>query len=391
EISFEIDGLVIKLNDLALREKLGATAKSPRWAIAYKFPAQQKTTAVRDIVISVGRTGALTPTAVLEPVQIAGSTVSRATLHNEDEIRRKDIRVGDRVLIQKAGDVIPEVLKVIREERRGNEGEFRMPPSCPVCGAEVIREKGEAVSRCSNITGCPAQRREGVLHFVSRNAMNIEGVGPALVDQLLEKELLEDYADLYFLKKEELIALDRMAEKSAENTLQAVNNSKKRALHNLFFALGIRHVGAGVARVLARVYHSVDRLAEADYQELIEIDEIGPIIAESIVNFFNVEHNQRVIDKLKEAGVKLSADEKERMESAGKLEGKRFVFTGKLENHSRNQVREMVLAAGGKVSSSVSKNTDYLVAGEDPGSKYDKARNAGVNIITEEEFLRLIQ
>lgn len=390
ELPFEIDGLVIKVNDLGLREKLGSTAKSPRWAIAYKFPAQQKTTTIKDIIISVGRTGALTPTAILEPVHIAGSTVSRATLHNEDEIRRKDIKIGDQVLVQKAGDVIPEVVKVIKDKRDGDETEFSMPDFCPVCGGEVVREEGEAVSRCTNVTGCPAQKREGILHFVSRNAMNIDGVGPALIDQLLEKGLIEDYADLYYLKKEDLIPLERMAEKSAENALKAIEGSKNRPLHNLFFALGIRHVGAGVARVLARVYHSVDELEEANLEELTEIDEIGPIIAESIVNFFKAEHNRKVIEKLKKAGVKLAGEGQSKGKVIKELEGKKFVFTGGLVNLTRNEAKELVLSVGGDVSSSVSKKTDYVVVGEDPGSKYDKARELGVTILSEVEFLKLL-
>jgi len=390
ELPFEIDGLVIKVNDLRLREKLGYTAKSPRWAIAYKFPAQQKTTTIKDIIISVGRTGALTPTAILEPVHIAGSTVSRATLHNEDEIRRKDIKIGDQVLVQKAGDVIPEVVKVIKEKRDGTEIEFTMPDFCPVCGGEVVREEGEAVSRCSNITGCPAQKREGILHFVSREAMNIDGVGPALIDQLLNEGLIEDYADLYSLKKGDLIPLERMAEKSAENALEAIEASKNRPLHNLFFALGIRHVGAGVARVLARVFHSVDELAEAELDDLIAIDEIGPTIAESIVSFFKAEHNRKVIDKLKKAGVKVTAEEKTEDKTIKELEGKRFVFTGGLPNLSRSQAKELVLAVGGEVTSSVSKKTDFVVVGEDPGSKYDKALELGITILNEEDFLKLV-
>ncbi|MDI3546868.1 MAG: ligase [Halanaerobiales bacterium] len=390
ELPFEIDGLVIKVNDLALRDKLGSTAKSPRWAIAYKFPAQQKTTVVKDIIISVGRTGALTPTAILEPVQIAGSTVSRATLHNEDEIRRKDVRIGDHVLVQKAGEVIPEVVKVIKDKRTGAEKEFIMPGKCPVCGSEVAREEGEAVTRCTNVTSCPAQRREGILHFVSRNAMNIEGVGPALIDQLLAKELIHDYADLYFLTLEDLLPLERMAEKSAGNVIEAIKASKERPLHRVIFALGIRHVGAGVARVLTGVYHSVDELARASAEELEAINEIGPTIAESIVNFFREPHNQEVISKLKKAGVELSAAEDDQKETNQALIDKRFVFTGGLKNYTRSEAKERVLAAGGKVTSSVSKNTDYVVVGENPGSKLEKARELGITILSESEFTELL-
>ncbi|NLM96105.1 MAG: NAD-dependent DNA ligase LigA [Halanaerobiaceae bacterium] len=391
DLPFEIDGMVVKVNDFALREQLGATAKSPRWAIAYKFPAQQKTTVVKDIIISVGRTGALTPTAVLEPVQIAGSTISRATLHNEEEIKRKDIRIGDHVLLQKAGDVIPEVVKVIKEKRTGNEKPFIMPAECHVCGAEVVREKGEAVARCTNITGCPAQRREGILHFISRDAMNIDGVGPALIDQLLEKGLIEDYADLYALSFEDLLPLERMGEKSAENAVRAISESKERPLHNLVFALGIRHVGAGTARILASRYHSIEDLAAASTEELEAIEEIGPVIADSIVNFFSSEHNRQVIEKLSRHGVKMRAEKTAGEEDkSGFLAGKKFVFTGTLEKFTRSEAKEKVLSLGGQVSSSVSRNTDYLVAGESTGSKLDKARELGITILDEKGFMELL-
>lgn len=390
ELPYEIDGLVIKVNDLSLREQLGSTAKSPRWAIAYKFPAQQKTTVVKDIIISVGRTGALTPTAILEPVHLAGSTVSRATLHNEDEISRKDVRIGDSVLVQKAGDVIPEVVKVIKGKRTGQERVFKMPVNCPECGADAVRQEGEAVTRCINVTGCPAQRREGIIHYISRNAMNIDGVGPALVDQLLEKEMIEDYADLYSLTVEDLIPLERMGKKSAVNAVEAVDESRERPLHNLIFALGIRHVGAGVARVLTQVYNSVETISKAKREDLEVIEEIGPVIADSIVNFFHEEHNQRVIEKLKKQGVKMSAVKEEK--SSALIEvvaGKRFVFTGGLDNFTRSEAKEKVLSAGGKVSSSVSKNTDYVVAGESTGSKLEKARELGLKILDEEQFIGL--
>ena len=393
DLAFEIDGLVIKVNDLALREKLGTTAKSPRWAIAFKFPAQQKTTLVKDIIISVGRTGALTPTAVLEPVHIDGSTVSRATLHNEDEIKRKDVQIGDYIFLQKAGDVIPEVVKVIKEKRDGSQKKFIMPSICPECGGEARRLEGEAVTRCINVTACPAQRREGIIHYISRNAMNIDGVGPALVDQLLEKGLIEDYADLYSLSLDDLLPLERMAEKSANNAIEAIKESKERSLHNLYFALGIRHVGAGGARVLANVYHSIEELSNAKLEDLEEIEEIGPVIAESIVNFFQEEHNQGVIEKLAKAGVKMSADIKEEDKESKHLaaiKDKKFVFTGGLENFNRTEAKEKVLAAGGKVTSTVSKNTDYLVSGENTGSKLDKATELGVTILDEEGFMDLL-
>ncbi|MFW6386891.1 MAG: NAD-dependent DNA ligase LigA, partial [Bacillota bacterium] len=388
-LKFEIDGIVIKVDDLSLRQELGATNKSPRWAVAYKFPAQQKTTMVKDIIISVGRTGALTPTAVLEPVEVDGSTVSRATLHNEDEIRRKDVRIGDRVLIQKAGDVIPEVVRVIKDQRTGEEKEFAMPDKCPVCGGEARKEAGEAVLRCMNVTGCPAQRREGILHFVSRNAMNIEGVGPAIVDQLLENDLVEDYADLYYLEKAELIELERIAEKSAENILDAIENSRDRPLFRVIFALGIRHVGEGAARVLVDHYSSMDELAGAGRDELENIDEIGPVIAQSIVDFFSQKHNLQVIDKLREAGVNLEKEKQEEGEQF--LEGYTFVFTGALDGYTRSEASELVNGAGGRVTSSVSGNTDFLVAGSSPGSKYDRAQELGVEILDEGAFKQLLK
>ncbi len=386
ELPFEIDGLVIKINDFSLREKLGATARSPRWAIAYKFPAQKKTTKVEDIIISVGRTGALTPTALLTPVEIDGSTVSRATLHNEDEIKRKDIRIGDHVLIQKAGDVIPEVIKVIKDKRTGQEQRFKMPGKCPVCGSEVYREKGEAVARCTNIK-CPAQRREGILHFVSRNAMNIEGIGPALIDQLLVEDLIEDYADLYFLEKEDLISLDRMAEKSSTNVLTAIRESKDRPLFRVVFALGIRHVGERAARILTEKYKSIVDLAAVSKEELMAIKEIGPAIADSIDKFFQEPHNKQVIKKLKKAGVKLKGEDNNK---GDQLQDLTFVFTGGLKNNTRTEAKEKVLSAGGKVTSAVSGNTDYVVSGNNPGSKLDKAKELGIEILDEDQFEALI-
>ncbi|MCG8513489.1 MAG: NAD-dependent DNA ligase LigA [Halanaerobiales bacterium] len=389
DLPFEIDGLVIKVDDLNLRRELGSTAKSPRWAIAYKFPAQQKVTIVEDIIISVGRTGALTPSARLKPVQLAGSTVSRATLHNLDEIKRKGVKIGDSVLVQKAGDVIPEVVKVITDKRTGAESDFVMPEQCPVCGGEVLREEGEAVFRCTNITGCPAQRREGILHFISRNAMNIEGVGPALIDQLLAKGMITDFADLYRLKKDELLSLERMADKSAGNVIKAIAASKGRPLHRLIFALGIRHVGSGVARVLSQNYPSLDLLAEATSEELVAIEEIGPVIAASIVSFFKERNNREVIAKMKKNGI-MPEFRPEKEQEKPELVGKRFVFTGGLSSYSRAEAKERVIAAGGKVTANISKNTDYLVAGENPGSKLVKAQQLGVLILDQKKFEELL-
>ncbi|CCU77792.1 DNA ligase [Halanaerobium saccharolyticum subsp. saccharolyticum DSM 6643] len=387
-LDFEIDGLVIKINNLALREKLGSTARSPRWAIAYKFPAQQKTTKIKDIEISLGRTGALTPTAILEPVELAGSTVSRATLHNEDEIKRKDIRVGDTVLVQKAGDIIPEVIKVIKEDRDGSEKEFKMPENCPVCGSEVIRPEGEAVSRCTNIS-CPAQRKESILHFVSRDAMNIDGVGPALIEQLLNNNLIEDYADLYFLKQSHLKDLERMGEKSSQNVIEAIEASKEREFLRVLYALGIRHVGIGAARILAKNFDSIEQIKEATAEELEDIDEIGPVIAESIVGFFQERHNRDLLSRLKQAGIRL--EKENTAENEKFLNGQKFVFTGSLNNYTRSEVKDLVEKAGGRAVSSVSSKTDYLVIGDNPGSKYDKAKQLGVEILSEAEFKEMIE
>ena len=388
KLDHEIDGMVVKVNDFTLREKLGSTSKSPRWAIAFKFPAQKKTTTVEDIRISVGRTGALTPTAILSPVEVDGSTVSRATLHNEDELKRKDVRIGDKVLIQKAGDIIPEVIKVIKDKRDGSEKEFEMPDNCPVCGSEAVREEGKAVLRCTNIA-CPAQRRESILHFVSRDAMNIDGIGESLIDQFIENDLVEDYADLYFLKKEDLLPLERIAEKSANNILTAISASKDRSFNRLLYALGIRYVGQRTARLLTEKYHSISSLAKADEEDLININEIGPAIAESIVHFFSEEHNQKVIEKLRKAGIKLQEEASKK--ASDFLADKRFVFTGGLSNYTRAEASEKVRNAGGRVTSSVSSQTDYVVAGENPGSKLDKAQELGIEILDEKGFNSLFE
>jgi len=389
DIDFEIDGMVVKIDQIDLRGKLGSTSKNPRWAIAYKFPAQQKTTKVKDIDVTVGRTGALTPNAVLEPVFIDGSTVSRATLHNEDEVKRKDVRINDTVLIQKAGDVIPEVVKVIKEKRTGEEKEFEMPDKCPVCGEEVFREEGEAVTRCTNIS-CLAQRRESILHFVSRDAMDIEGIGPSLVDQLLENELIEDFADLYYVDKKELISLERMAEKSSQNVIEAVESSKKRELNRLIYALGIRHIGSNSSRILIKHFDSIDKLKKATKEELVAIDEIGPVMAESIVNFFKNDHNLNVLEKLKKAEVKMQKESKnEKVELH--LEDQSFVFTGALDSYTRKEASELVRKYGGSVKSSVSSKTSYLVVGDNPGSKYDQANELGVDILEESDFESLIK
>lgn len=388
-LPYQIDGLVIKVNDLSLQRSLGATAKSPRWALAYKFPAEQAITRVRDIMVRVGRTGVLTPTVVLEPVRLAGSTVSRATLHNEDIIREKDVRLGDTVVIQKAGDVIPEVVKVLPERRTGEEKEFHMPEKCPACGAKVIREPGEAAHRCTGGLACPAQVKERIIHFASRPAMDIQGLGPAIVSQLLEAGLIRDAGDLYYLKVEDLLPLERFGQQSAQNLIAAIEASKERGLERLLFALGIRHVGERAARVLATHFRSLDRLQQASLEELTSLTDIGPKIAESLRAFFAEPLNLQVLEKLRRAGVKTEVGLEPG--TPGPLAGKTFVLTGTLPHLTRQQATDLILRAGGKVAGSVSRRTDYVVVGENPGSKYDKARELGITMLDEEEFLKLVR
>jgi DNA ligase (NAD+) len=390
ELDYEIDGIVIKVNFLKMREELGSTTRNPRWAIAYKFPSQQVTTKVQDIIVQVGRTGALTPVAVLDPVRISGSVVQRATLHNEDEIKRKDIRIRDIVLVQKAGEVIPEVVKVIKEKRTGKEMEFTMPTQCPVCGAKVFRPEGEVASRCNSLT-CPAQIKERIKHFASRNAMDIEGLGPAIIDQLVETGQIKDISNLYFLKRDDLISLERMAEKSADNLLDAIEKSKKKSLANLIYGLGIRYVGVHTSEVITRYYPTLDKFKKTRLEELIGINEIGPKIAESIIFFFKEKENLAIIERLRRAGLNFGQEEETRRKEKGTqiLAGKQFVLTGTLKDFTRAQAKEIISELGGRVTGSVSKKTDYVVAGEDPGSKYQKAQKLGVTIINEEEFKKI--
>jgi DNA ligase (NAD+) len=388
ELPFEIDGAVVKVNDLDQQNRLGATAKSPRWAVAYKFPAEQRVTRLIDIQINVGRTGALTPAAVLEPVRVAGSTVSRATLHNEDEIKRKDIRIGDYVIVQKAGDVIPEIVAPVSSRRTGGEKVFRMPAKCPVCGGDVVRPKGEAVARCTNIS-CPAQLFEHVLHFASRGAMDIEGLGVAVSMELLKRGMIKDVSDIYYLTRDDLLTLEHFADKAAQNLLNAIKVSKTRPLSRILFALGMRHVGSHVADVLAKNFSSIDRLKETTYEELTKIPEVGPRIAESIISFFKEERNHRVLDKLRRAGVRM--EEALRPEVPQKLAGLTFVLTGALTSYTREEATEAIERLGGRVSSSVSKKTDYVVAGENSGSKLEKARELDVKTIDEEGLRRLLE
>lgn len=387
ELPFDIDGMVVKVNDFAAQEELGNTAKSPRWAIAYKFPAQQEETVIEDIFISVGRTGVLTPTAILKPVKVAGSTVSRATLHNIDIIREKDIRIGDHVLIQKAGDVIPEVVEVLPEKRTGQEKLFAMPAVCPECQAEVVRLENESAHRCTGVF-CPAKQREGIIHFVSRDAMNIDGLGPAVIGQLLEAGLIKNASDLYYLQEGDLRKLERMGQKSAENLLTAIEDSKGRGLAPLIFALGIRHVGARAGKLLAAHFKSMDALSRAGQEELMEINEVGPAMAESIVAFFRQEQSREFIKKLAEAGVDMTEESKLQSEA---LAGKTIVVTGTLVSFGRKEIEEIIEAHGGKPSGSVSKKTSFVVAGENAGSKLEKARSLNVRVLSEAEFMALLE
>jgi len=386
-LEYDVDGLVIKVNSTRQRELLGATAKSPRWAIAYKFPARQATTKLKDIIIQVGRTGALTPVALLEPVQISGTTISRCTLHNEEELKRKDIRIGDYVLLERSGDVIPHIVSVMKERRTGQEKPFNWPDKCPVCHSKLYKEEGEAISRCIN-PSCPARLRESIIHFASRRAMNIEGLGEAWVDQLLAQGLIKQMTDLYNLKYEQLIKLDRMGPKSASNLLDQIEESKKRELWRLIFALGIRHVGEKMAQSLARKYKDLERLAASSEEELMTVEDVGPKVAQSIVFFFQQPENKELIKKLKAAGLNF----KEKEEAAGPkpLESLTFVLTGSLLSMTREQAKEKIEKLGGTVSASVSKKTDYLVVGEEPGSKLEKARELGVKTLSEKDFLKLL-
>jgi DNA ligase (NAD+) len=368
ELDYEIDGMVVKVDSLLQQSKLGWTTKSPRWAIAYKFAARQATTNLKDITTQVGRTGALTPVAILEPVELAGSTISRATLHNEDEIRRKDIRIGDTVLIEKGGDVIPEVVKVVESKRKGGERKYHLPKSCPVCGGKVARYEGEVVPRCENIA-CPAQVKGRIKHFASRNALDIETLGVKLVDQLVDKGLISDVADLYYLRLEDLVSLERMG--------------KER----LIFGLGIRHIGVYAAEVLAKHFGSLKELQSATQEDLEAIHEIGLIMAESVINFFREERNLKVISKLKEAGMRM---EKEAARKEAPLEGKQFVLTGTLEGFSRDEATRLIKDLGGRVTSSVSSKTDYVIAGKEPGSKYSQARRLGVNVLDGKGFKKVV-
>ena len=387
-LTFGIDGAVIKVDDLALREKLGETFKVPRWAIAYKYPPEQKETIVKDITCQVGRTGVITPMAILEPVKIAGSTISKTTLHNEDFIKDKDLRIGDHVIIQKQGDVIPEVIKVLKEKRNGNEKVFSMPKYCPVCGAEAVRIDGEAAVRCTGIE-CPAKALRNIVHFASRDGMNIEGLGYKIVEQLVNKGLIKNIADIYYLKQEDIESLKKNGKKFAKNLIDAINDSKNRDLSNLISALGIMHVGKKSAKLLSRKFRTLDKLMKASIEDLSSKDEIGEIIADSIYQFFREEQTIDLINRLKEAGVNMKSLEEESEDN--RFEGKTFVLTGSLEKYSREQASDIIEKFGGKASTSVSKKTSYVLAGSDAGSKLEKAEKLGIRVISEQEFDEMIK
>ena len=392
DLPFDIDGMVIKINNLAQQEALGNRAKNPRWAIAYKFPPEQGITRIQEIVVQVGRTGAVTPVANLEPIFLAGSTISRATLHNADFIAEKEIKVGDYVVIQKAGEVIPEVVSVVKDKRDGSETDFVFPEVCPACGAPLIRVEGEAAYRCSDAMTCPAQVREGIIHFASRDAMNIEGLGPAVIAQLLDNGLIANAADLYYLQKDKLLELERMGSKSADNLLSSIEASKQRGLAQVIFALGIRLVGQNVAKVLARNFDSMDALKAADVEALVAIDEVGPKIAESIVDYFSGGRHDAFLQKLADAGVQMQqAQSREAQQGNQVFAGKTVVLTGTLPTLDRREASAMIEAAGGKTSGSVSKKTDYVLAGESAGSKLVKAQELGITIIDEAAFLQMLQ
>lgn len=385
ELPYEIDGVVLKVNDLTVQEVLGSVSRSPRWALACKFPAAQATTLIRDIVVQVGRMGTLTPVAVMEPVNVGGVMVSRATLHNEDEIRKKDIRIGDTVVIQRAGDVIPEVVSVVTSRRTGEEKFFYMPSHCPECGSNVVRLEGEAAHRCVNLS-CPAQIKEHIRHFASRDAMDIDGLGEKVAASLFDAGLIADPADLYFLTEEKLLPLERMAQKSVSNLLDSIQMSKTPAWDKFIFALGIRHVGEKTARLLAQHFAGIDELMGADVEDLTQIKEIGPEIAHSIVGFFSEPKNREVIDKFLRAGISPLV---QRQRKDRPLDGKYFVFTGTLETLGRNEAKTLVQDLGGTVQASVGGKTSFVVAGASPGSKLEQARNRAVAVITEKEFLKL--
>lgn len=388
EIPFGIDGAVIKVDNLSLREEIGTTFKVPKWAIAYKYPPEQKETILKDIICNVGRTGVITPMAVLEPVVVAGSKISKTTLHNEDFIKEKELKIGDHVLIQKAGDVIPEVVKVLKEKRTGEEKDFEMPKTCPVCGAPAIREEGEAAIRCIGIE-CKARNLRNIIHFASKEGMNIEGLGEKIVEQLYENGLIETIADIYYLKQEDIQSLKKDGKKFAKNLIDAIEKSKNNDLDRLICAIGIRHIGTKSAKTLARKFKSIDGLMDASLEDLIATDDVGDITAESIYEFFKQDQTIDLINKLKNVNVNMKLKEEENTDN--RFEGKTFVLTGSLEEFTRDEASKIIENYGGKTSSSVSKKTDYVLAGEEAGSKLTKAESLGIKIISEQEFKEMVK
>jgi DNA ligase (NAD+) len=391
DLDYEIDGIVIKVDRLDQQETLGFTAKSPRWATAYKFPAEEAVTYLRDIELSVGRTGVVTPTAILDPVKVAGTTVQRASLHNEDLIREKDIRIGDTVIIKKAGDIIPEVVRVMEDQREGNEEPFSMPETCPECESKLVRLEEEVALRCIN-PNCPAQLREGLIHFVSRNAMDIEGLGEKVIAQLFQEKLIHNIADLYKLEREQLLELERMGEKSVQNLLKAIEASKENSLERLLFGLGVRYVGTKAASTLAQEFETMDNLLAADAEKLESIPEIGEKMADSIARYFAKPQVIQLVEELKELGLNMEykGPRKSDQPSDSPFMDKTIVLTGKMENYSRSEAKKIVQELGGNVTGSVSKNTDLLIAGEDAGSKYTKASDLGIEIWDEEQFMKAL-
>ena len=388
DLTFGIDGAVVKVDDLKQRENLGTNFKTPKWAIAYKYPPEQKETVLKDIALQVGRTGAITPMAILEPVKVAGSTISKTTLHNEDFIKEKDLKIGDTVIIQKAGDVIPEVVGVVKEKRTGNEKDFIMPRKCPVCGADAIREDGEAAVRCIGIE-CPAKQYRNILHFASREAMNIMGLGDSIIEEFLNRKMINNIADLYTLKLEDIASLKKNGQKFAQNLIDSINKSKSNEFYRIINGLGIRHIGVKAAKSLAKSFKNIDNLMNASEADLLQIDDMGEIMAASVYDFFNQEQTKDLIEKLKSYGVNMKIEETDMVDN--RFENMIFVLTGGLENYSRKEAEDIIESFGGKTSSSVSKKTTYVLAGEDSGSKLTKAQSLGITVINENEFINMIK
>ena len=388
DLTFGIDGAVIKVDSLSQREILGVNFKTPKWAIAYKYPPEQKETILKEIALQVGRTGAITPMAILEPVKVAGSTISKTTLHNEDFIKEKDLKIGDTVIIQKAGDVIPEVVGVVKEKRTGREIDFVMPRKCPVCGADAVREEGEAAVRCIGIE-CPAKQYRNILHFASREAMNIKGLGDSIIEEFLNRELIKNIADLYTLNLDDIASLKKNGQKFAQNLIDSINQSKSNEFYRVINGLGIRHIGVKAAKSLAKNFKNIDALQEATVESLLQIDDMGEIMAESVHEFFSQEQTKDLIEKLKSYGVNMKVEENSLIDN--RFEGMVFVLTGGLENYSRKEAEDIIESFGGKTSSSVSKKTTYVLAGEDGGSKLTKAQSLGIPIINENEFIEMIK